>query len=69
MRIKLTAEEREIVEPFVAKMATAQCAFNQASVMIKAAEKELWEELLKINPDTIKINHPEDGDWEIIVRG
>uniref|UniRef100_A0A6M3JLH6 Uncharacterized protein n=1 Tax=viral metagenome TaxID=1070528 RepID=A0A6M3JLH6_9ZZZZ len=69
MKVKLTAEEKEIIEPFTEKLTVAQCAFNQASAMIYAAEKGLWEELRKINPDTTKLLHPATGEWEIAVGG
>ena len=67
-RIKITENEKDQIAPFITKKEIADAAFIKASELIRDAEKELWEEIRKIWPLAVKINHPRDGDWFVHAR-
>ncbi len=64
--IILTENEKRAMKPLVIDI--AGCAFDRASEMLMTAKKKMWKVMCEKHPEAIRFDHPDDGDWVVVLR-
>ena len=67
MKVKMTEEQKEIIGAMREKLETSWLLFESAGILHAEAEKKFWAAIRKEWPGAIKVLHPTEGDWEVIL--
>ncbi len=65
--IKVTAMQKESLEPLLKEQEIARVGFREASRLLYEAEEKLWIKVRECWPTVKRIKHPTEGKWTVII--
>ena len=66
--IVLNAEDMKQLQKVVDQKVGLDLLVKRLYEHLGIVERELWEELRKIYPDAVRLEHPTAGEWKVYVR-
>ena len=71
--VKIKEKHKKFLKPLIRNVDTARSGVMLANEIHTRAQKELWEVLKEEYPESVgrgvSFNHPEGGEWEILLYG